>query len=177
MLSKFWRWKWFQFGSDVLVVLSLSLSLSHVSMYWQFFYCMGLFRGCRVESKLFELVAECRSLLSLVSTVRQFFYCMGLFRGCSVESKLFELVVEGRCQVYRIFERSRDSFPSLCLGNVNVSWLLATIKEVVLEEGRKEFWRCSRVGFPTLLAQWCSNKHERFLVVMEFGRGKGRGLF
>lgn len=42
---------------------------------------------------------------------------MGLLRGCSIESKLFELVVESRSQVCRIFEKSKDSFRSVCLGN------------------------------------------------------------
>ncbi len=61
-----------------------------------------------------------------------------------MESKLFELVVEGRSPLRRVFERSRGPARSLCLGTVNVSWLLATTEVVVLEEGRKEFWRHSR---------------------------------
>jgi hypothetical protein len=38
------------------------------------------------------------------------------------------------------------------------------------------FWRTSRAGFPALLAQQCSNKHGRFLVVEELGGGRRRGL-
>lgn len=57
------------------------------------------------------------------------------------------------------------------LGKSNFSWLVATMEELVLEERTKGFCRRSRVGFPALLAQRCSNKHRRFLVVVEYGGG------
>lgn len=93
---------------------------------------------------------------------------MGLSRWFCIESKSFELEVEGRSSVLRIFERCRGTVQSLCLDRVNISWLLANVEELVLEEGMKEFWRCSKVGFPAFLARGCSNKHRRFLVVAEY---------
>jgi hypothetical protein len=84
---------------------------------------------------------------------------MGISRWCFIESKSFELVVEGSSSVLRILERSRGNVLSICFGKVSISWLLATIEALVLEEGSKEFWRRSRVGIPALFAQCCSNKH------------------
>jgi hypothetical protein len=45
--------------------------------------------------------------------------------------------VEGKSSVLRIFERCRGIIRSLWLGKVNISWLLATVEELVLEEGMK----------------------------------------
>lgn len=59
---------------------------------------------------------------------------------------------------------------------MNISWLLAIVEELVLEEGTKEFWRCSKVCFPTLLAQCCCNKHGIFLVVVEYDGGRWTGF-
>jgi hypothetical protein len=77
---------------------------------------------------------------------------MGLFRWCHIQSKLIELV-EGRPLVCRIVERRRGSVQSLCLGKDNCSWSVATMEELVLEEGTEAFWRRSQVGLPALLAQ------------------------
>jgi hypothetical protein len=53
--------------------------------------------------------------------------------------------------------------------------LLANVEELMQEMDSKVFWRCSKAVFPTILAQQCSNKHERFLVVEEHGGGRRRG--
>jgi hypothetical protein len=50
--------------------------------------------------------------------------------------------------------------------------MLATVEELVLEEGNKEFWRNSRVGFPAFLAQQCPNNHGLFLEVAEYDGGR-----
>jgi hypothetical protein len=59
---------------------------------------------------------------------------------------------------------------------VNIYWLLAIVEEFALEEGMTEFWRCSEVCFPALLAQCCSNKHGLFLVVVEYNGGRWTGF-
>jgi hypothetical protein len=65
----------------------------------------------------------------------------------------------------QIFERNKGNVQSICLGKVNISWLLAIVDELVLEEETKEFWRRSSVGFQAFLGRHCSNKHGQFLVV------------
>jgi hypothetical protein len=119
---------------------------------------------------LIYIIGLLNRTLSLVGAFEHFSSRIGLSRWCRIESKLFKLVVEGRSPVCRIVERS------VCLRKVNFSWLVATVEELVLEEGTKAFWRRSRVGFPALLAQRCSNKHGWFLVVMEYGPGRLRGF-
>jgi hypothetical protein len=42
------------------------------------------------------------------------------------------------------------------------------MEDVIQEEGMKDFKRTSRVGVTTFLAQGCSNKHMRYLVVAEY---------
>lgn len=41
-------------------------------------------------------------------------------------------------------------------------------------EGLKEFVKSSRVGNKAFIAQRCSNKHGRFLAVVEYGVGGRR---
>lgn len=48
--------------------------------------------------------------------------------------------MEGRSSAIRIFKRIRGCVQSIYLGTARVSWLLATIKDLILEEGMKEFW-------------------------------------
>jgi hypothetical protein len=64
---------------------------------------------------------------------------MGLSRQCCIESKLFELVVEGGFSILRIIERSKGIVRSINLGKANISWLLASIDDLVLEEWAKVF--------------------------------------
>jgi hypothetical protein len=47
-------------------------------------------------------------------------------------------------------------------------WLVGTVKEVVVVETFEVFWNQSRAGYPWIIAQKCSNRHGRFLMIEEF---------
>lgn len=55
-------------------------------------------------------------------------------------------------------------------------WPLATVEALLQAEGLKEFVKSSRVGNVAFIAQHWSNKHGRFLAVVEYGGG-GRSGF
>lgn len=68
------------------------------------------------------------------SACRFFFSIIWASQGdVSLNLKLFELVVEGRFSTMWIFKRSRVCVRSICLGKARVSWLLASIKDFILE--------------------------------------------
>lgn len=102
---------------------------------------------------------------------------MGLLRWCFVESKVFELAVEGSSTGLRICEKSIGFIWSIYLGRTDSCWLLDTVEELLTVKSSSAFWKCSRAGFPAIIAQRCSNIHGRFLVVEEYGRGKRRGFY
>jgi hypothetical protein len=97
----------------------------------------------------------------------------GLCTECLIESKASELAVEGNSSRVQFLKVAGALFAVL-LGRADCRGLLATIEELLRERGLRVLWRKSKTSFPTILAQRCSNKHRRFVVV-EHGGGRRRG--
>lgn len=94
-----------------------------------------------------------------------------------MESKRFDLYVEGSSTGLRIGESSRGITRFIALNDKDSCWLLDTMEELLVAKDSAVFWRRSRVGFPSSVAQRCANKHGRFLMVENYGERRRRVLF
>jgi hypothetical protein len=109
-----------------------------------------------------------------VELVRQLSWVvMAGSRSWIVESKEFELLIKGGASGVRIFERSNRKQRSIFLQRDELVWLVGTVKKVMAEETLEVFWDQSRAGYPQIIAQKCSNRHERFLTLEEFDGRSG----
>ena len=86
----------------------------------------------------------------------------------SVGSKEFEVLIKGGAIGVRIVERSIKKQRSIFVQKDELAWLVGSVEEVVDVEMFEIFWDQSRVGYPRIIAQKCSNRHGRFLTIEEF---------
>jgi hypothetical protein len=75
----------------------------------------------------------------------------------------------------RIVERSNKKQRATFIKRDELAWLVGSVEVVIEVETSEVFWDQSRVGYPHIIAQKCSNRHGRFLTIEEFDGRRRRG--
>lgn len=100
--------------------------------------------------------------------------------GCSnhlfVKAKTFVFSAEEGCLVLSFVKRSRGVSHAVHLGKVSVAWLSETVKALIRGGGLREFVKSWKVGSTAYIAQRCSNRHGRYLVLAKYSSGGQRGF-
>jgi hypothetical protein len=100
---------------------------------------------------------------------------MAKARSWYVESKEFEMLIKGGNYGLRIVERSKKRRGSIFIKRDEIAWLVGAVEEVLVVESSKVYWDPSSAGFPRVLVQRRSNRHEGFIFIEEFEGNKRRG--
>ena len=100
---------------------------------------------------------------------------MGDRRSFRIESKHFDLVLGyvGRNQ-FRMSKRSTFHRSMIYMSKDGAWWLGRYVKENVVREGEKAFVRTLREHDKTFVSRRYSNKYDRYIEVLECGRGGSR---
>ena len=97
-------------------------------------------------------------------------------RSWSVESKVFDVLIKEGDSGVRIHERSKKKKSSIFVRRDELAWLLGALEKVIEVETSEVFWNQSRAGFPRIITQKCSNRHNRFLTIEEFDGRRRSGI-
>ena len=94
-----------------------------------------------------------------------------------IESKTFEFAIEegGSFFLLHIYERSRNSIRSICMGKESAKRILFHIEELISKQKLGQFARTVREGDRVLILQLVSNAHGTFLLFSELDNGRRRG--
>ncbi len=100
---------------------------------------------------------------------------MGDRQSFRIESKRFDLVLGyvGRNQ-FRMSERSTFYRSMIYMSKDGAWWLGRCVEENVAREGEKVFVRTLREHDKTFVSRRYSNKYDRYIEVLECGRGGSR---
>jgi hypothetical protein len=101
---------------------------------------------------------------------------MGLESRFFVEAKTFVFSAVERKSKLRVEERRKGFSGTVCLGSLNVAWLISKVEEVIRDPGDEEFVKSFRDESKAIILWRGGNKAGRFLEVAVYAEGGQRGL-
>lgn len=100
---------------------------------------------------------------------------MGYSKPLLIETKVFVLALEGG-SYFRIMGSSRKANKEMFFSQASACWLVNTVEECALSEGRKDFFKAYRIGTTILVAHRRANAIGHYLEITDYGDRGRRGL-